>query len=1060
MFPFLLLLEMMAGWKAGPIGTAHASDSLIRPVGIRGESVFLVNGDTKVFKLHHRLVVVGSDTVRINGTLVDSGYTLDYLQGTLEFFFPVESASTVRITYRYIPFSVAAQYRLYSPESTAGGAAAEKSVSANYTRVDDIDSTSSGENQLLVTGAKTLGVNIGTQSGPGITQSTRLSVGGALEGVTIEAEITDQNTDIPAEGTTKEIEELDRIVIRLAGKKWQGRFGDVDLALGTGGLGRIERRTVGAMLVLEPDPVKFELTYAQPRGKFGRVNLAGRDGVQGPYILSWNGQVLQIVPGSERVYLDGVLLTRGWDADYTIDYTTGAVVFTNRRLISADSRIEAFFQYAEQQYERQGIATEAEAKLGPLNMNATIFREGDNPDRLRGEDITEEQKAYLANIGADTSRAWLDGAVFVGAGNGNYVRDSSGFFAFRGERKGDFSVTFTFVGDSRGDYVYDDTLFAYRYVGPGKGEYVAKKRIVLPERHEFVSAGVKASSSTFRVSTSGLFLRRALNLFSADGATSSRGAAVAEVGWSNSFLSLTYLGFLQGQGFVLPGQDSIVDFRYRWGGTDKDSVRATNELLLEARPFRDVQLTAEAGILNRANSAGAKRSRLHARWGWFAGEAARAGKESRYMLSLTPRVWKVTPALSSHMQLNPSQQIGKAGVDVDFRLRDNFMAGFGSHYENLRERSNSGLAGEQAGILLQAATDWQPLENVSLAGKVAKQSRQYFTEPDKDWTQWLGSLSGNANLWPRAKASVDFDRSYRQVQLKDEVFRYVGPGKGGFSRDSATGRYYADVNGDYERVLIIKNAYAVCREQNLVGGLEFLPVQAVLLSGSIFLRNTVDTVLLAEQLTHNMRIVLKQWEPRFTIFLGSSGSRSQDRTLAVTGKINDRQEYYCELETDYLPGLDSRARVTNVSHIRRLTGGQIEWTEQGWRMELLPIIRLGLDLETTVHLERLKMSAPLYYPGLGQFRFQTRSVSLTRTFTFGQSTKVSGNAGLVWNTASVSQLPYEVALTRPLGLVPSFEVEANEMLSSILSAVFRYRFQNRPDRPAEHTLSAELRAYF
>ncbi|MBC7189714.1 hypothetical protein H5U35_05825, partial [Candidatus Aerophobetes bacterium] len=50
-----------------------------------------------------------------------------------------------------------------------------------------------------------------------------------------------------------------------------------------------------------------------------------------------------IVPESERVYVDGVLLTR--DKDYIIDYTSGYLSFLNPDIIGSDTRIEVQYEW-------------------------------------------------------------------------------------------------------------------------------------------------------------------------------------------------------------------------------------------------------------------------------------------------------------------------------------------------------------------------------------------------------------------------------------------------------------------------------------------------------------------------------------------------------------------------------------------------------------------------------------------------------------------------------------------------------------------------------------------
>ena len=82
------------------------------------------------------------------------------------------------------------------------------------------------------------------------------------------------------------------------------------------------------------------------KGKFASIDLAPIDNVQGPYRLTGpNGeQFIIVLAGSERVYLDGRLQTRGFDYDYVIDYNLAEITFSPRHLITSNSRLKVDFE--------------------------------------------------------------------------------------------------------------------------------------------------------------------------------------------------------------------------------------------------------------------------------------------------------------------------------------------------------------------------------------------------------------------------------------------------------------------------------------------------------------------------------------------------------------------------------------------------------------------------------------------------------------------------------------------------------------------------------------------
>ncbi|PJA54220.1 MAG: hypothetical protein CO167_05035, partial [Candidatus Marinimicrobia bacterium CG_4_9_14_3_um_filter_48_9] len=53
-----------------------------------------------------------------------------------------------------------------------------------------------------------------------------------------------------------------------------------------------------------------------------------------------------VLAGSEQVRLDGELVKRGEDQDYTIDYNSAEINFTNARMINSQNQIVVDFEYA------------------------------------------------------------------------------------------------------------------------------------------------------------------------------------------------------------------------------------------------------------------------------------------------------------------------------------------------------------------------------------------------------------------------------------------------------------------------------------------------------------------------------------------------------------------------------------------------------------------------------------------------------------------------------------------------------------------------------------------
>jgi hypothetical protein len=80
-----------------------------------------------------------------------------------------------------------------------------------------------------------------------------------------------------------------------------------------------------------------------------------------------------VLSGTEMVYIDGRLMERGMDKDYTIDYNSAEISFTPRQMITKDRRITVEFQYSERRFARPLLQTALQWKNGCLSQ--CILRE-------------------------------------------------------------------------------------------------------------------------------------------------------------------------------------------------------------------------------------------------------------------------------------------------------------------------------------------------------------------------------------------------------------------------------------------------------------------------------------------------------------------------------------------------------------------------------------------------------------------------------------------------------------------------------------------------------------
>nr|MCR5454213.1 hypothetical protein [Bacteroidales bacterium] len=196
-------------------------------------------------------------------------------------------------------------------------------------------------------------------------------------GIEVAANIQDSDMPMDDEGVTNQITELSSVLITASKDSTRLSVGDI-VAVGNGHtltnfskkIKGVEFATVNGLR--NGDTIAARTDFAATKGKFRRQQFFGKDNSQGPYYLNAGDSAVSVIvlTGTEKVWLDGVLLSRGEDADYLIDYNSGTITFAVKHIITSQSVITVdfeysenvysnYFLYAEGQYRRRGVAISA-----------------------------------------------------------------------------------------------------------------------------------------------------------------------------------------------------------------------------------------------------------------------------------------------------------------------------------------------------------------------------------------------------------------------------------------------------------------------------------------------------------------------------------------------------------------------------------------------------------------------------------------------------------------------------------------------------------------------------
>lgn len=336
-------------------------------------------------------------------------------------------------------------------------------------------------------GSITRGVSVGNTQDVFVNSALNLQLEGKLtDDINIRAVITDQNIPFQPEGNTQHVQDLDRILVEFYNDYFSVTAGDIVLNNQPSAFLRYNKQVQGGQAsarykLFENSTSQTKVGASIAKGKYASEQVEVKEGVLGPYKLrgSQNEPFVIVLANSEKVYLDGQLLQRGYDHDYVIDYNQGEITFTNNVLITRYSRLKVDYEYSDRNYSRSIMSASHTQSMGALNLFAHYYNEKDNPNRPLAFDLSEDDKRYLSEIGGHMNQGIISGADSVPY-NRNMVLykkvDTLGYssvYVFStSPDSAAFDVSFSDVGQGNGHYALEDATVngrVYRWLAPING---------------------------------------------------------------------------------------------------------------------------------------------------------------------------------------------------------------------------------------------------------------------------------------------------------------------------------------------------------------------------------------------------------------------------------------------------------------------------------------------------------------------------------------------------------------------------------------------------------------
>jgi hypothetical protein len=477
-------------------------------------------GQAPVSNLRQKTIRVTADSLLLDtisiipkslhiANVQESDYRLDFVRAII-FWNKRPETDSITITYRVFPYKLNPVAQRMSYDSIMNNFYV-KPFEFNNELTDQQRGIFNFGN-IKAEGSVGRQIGFGNSQDAVINSTLNLQLSGILgDSIEIQAAITDNNIPIQPDGNTQQLNEFDQVFLQFKKKNRQLNLGDIDIRQNESYFLNFYKRLQG-IAFQTTDRIgkniisKTLLSASIAKGKFTRNIFQGLEGNQGPYRLTGanNEFFFIILSNTERVFLDGVLMQRGEDQDYVINYNTAEITFTPKRMITKDSRIQVEFEYAERSYLNANFYASQQFEYGKkVKLRVGAFRNSDARNSQINQELDNEQKLFLSTIGDDITRAFYSSATpdTFAAGKILYEKIYIGIDSFYrysvDPNVAKYNLSFVSLGPGNGDYLADFNGAngkVFKYVAPiggvKQGDFSPVIVLVTPKKQQLINLGL------------------------------------------------------------------------------------------------------------------------------------------------------------------------------------------------------------------------------------------------------------------------------------------------------------------------------------------------------------------------------------------------------------------------------------------------------------------------------------------------------------------------------------------------------------------------------------------
>lgn len=430
------------------------------------------------------------DTVSINkvffklrdklGNDIDTSYyDVDFRNSLLVFKNGYRNTDTLTMRYLSYPDYLTKKYSIYDNSRVVPNDAGE---GQRYSVNRDPLNTFKPFEGLNTSGSITRGITVGNNQNAVVNSNLDLQITGKIsERVSLRASIQDSNIPLQEGGYSQKLDEFDQIFIEMFSDNWNIRAGDLFLENRESRFLNFSKKVQGLSTVFSFGKPEARTTIsaaaALVRGQYARSIFIGQEGNQGPYKLRGTNQELYVlvISGSERVFVNGILLERGESNDYIIDYNAGEIIFTPLFPITSEMRINVEYQYSERNYTRFITYNGINHQRDSWSIGGYVYSENDVKNQPLQQNLSPEQVEILKQAG-DDSGSMIAPSAFLDTYSENKILyrkiTLNGTEVFEFSTNPDeelYNVRFSLAGNNQGNYVLANAAAVgriYEYVAP------------------------------------------------------------------------------------------------------------------------------------------------------------------------------------------------------------------------------------------------------------------------------------------------------------------------------------------------------------------------------------------------------------------------------------------------------------------------------------------------------------------------------------------------------------------------------------------------------------------